>query len=59
MSKHNTSFKVDRDSELMRFLMEKMPQNSRNSIKSLLTQRRVLVDDRVVSQYNAPVKRGR
>ena len=33
VSKHNTSFKVDKDNELMKFLMEKMPQNSRNNIK--------------------------
>ena len=52
MSKHNTSFKVDKDNELMKFLMEKMPQNSRNNIKSLLTQRRVMVDDVIVSQYS-------
>ena len=58
MSKHNTSFKVDKDNELMKFLMEKMPQNSRNNIKSLLTQRRVMVDDVIVSQYNAPLKEG-
>lgn len=58
MSKHNTSFKVDKDNELMKFLMEKMPENSRNSIKSLLTQRRVMVDEKVVSQYNAPLKTG-
>lgn len=58
MSKHNTSFKVDKDNELMKFLMEKMPQNSRNNIKSLLTQRRVMVDDVIVSQYNSPLKEG-
>lgn len=58
MSKYNTSFKVDKDNELMKFLMEKMPENSRNSIKSLLTQRRVMVDEKVVSQYNAPLKAG-
>lgn len=58
VSKHNTSFKVDKDNELMKFLMEKMPQNSRNNIKSLLTQRRVMIDDVIVSQYNAPLKEG-
>lgn len=58
MSKHNTSFKVDKDSELMKFLMEKMPENSRNSIKSLLTQRKIMVDNKIVSQYNAPLKVG-
>lgn len=58
MSKHNTSFKVDKDSELMKFLMEKMSENSRNSIKSLLTQRKIMVDNKIVSQYNAPLKVG-
>ncbi len=58
MSKQNTSFKVDKDNELMKFLMEKMPENSRNSIKSLLTQKRVMIDDKIESQYNALVKVG-
>ncbi len=58
MSKHSITFKVDRENELMKFLMEKMPQNSRNSIKSLLTQKRVMIDEKVVSQYNAIVKPG-
>lgn len=58
MSKQNTNFKADKDCELMKFLMEKMPENSRNSIKSLLTQRRVLVGEQVVSQYNHLVKAG-
>lgn len=58
MSKHSITFKVDRENELMKFLMEKMPQNSRNSIKALLTQKRVMIGEKVVSQYNAIVKPG-
>lgn len=58
MAKQNTVFKVDKSMELMKFLMEKMPENSRNSIKSMLTHKRVLVDDEVVSQYNYLLKAG-
>ncbi|MBR8700422.1 Ribosomal large subunit pseudouridine synthase D [Fusobacterium sp. DD29] len=58
MAKQNTVFKVDNSMELMKFLMEKMPENSRNSIKSMLTHKRVLVDDEVVSQYNYLLKAG-
>ena len=52
MQKKNTVFKVEKENELMKFLMEKMPENSRNSIKSLLTNKRVLVDGKLESQYN-------
>lgn len=52
MQKKNTVFKVEKENELMKFLMEKMPENSRNSIKSLLTNKRILVDGKLESQYN-------
>ncbi|WP_288876438.1 RluA family pseudouridine synthase [uncultured Fusobacterium sp.] len=58
MGKNNTEFKVDKNIELMKFLMEKMPQNSRNSIKSMLTHKRVMVGEEVVSQYNYMLKEG-
>lgn len=41
-SKKNTVFKVTEKNELMNFLIEKMPEKSRTSIKSLLTKRKVL-----------------
>lgn len=58
MGKNNTVFKVDKEMELMDFLMEKMPENSRNSIKSMLKYKRVMVDDKPVSQFNYKVKEG-
>jgi 23S rRNA pseudouridine1911/1915/1917 synthase len=42
----------------MTFLMEKLPGQSRNNIKSLLTHRQVKVEGQVVSQYNHLLKPG-
>lgn len=57
-SKKNTVFKVEEKNELMNFLIEKMPEKSRTSIKSLLTKRKVFVGNDVVSQYNHPLLPG-
>lgn len=57
-SKKNTVFKVTEKNELMNFLIEKMPEKSRTSIKSLLTKRKVFVGNDVVSQYNHPLLPG-
>ena len=45
MKKKNTVFKVELKNELMAFLMEKMAGKIRTSIKSLLTKRKVIVND--------------
>ena len=47
-----TRLLVSEPAELMVFLIEKMPDQARNNIKSLLTHRQVLVDEKVVTQYN-------
>ena len=44
--------------ELLIFLMEKMPDQSRNKIKSLLTRGQILVDGKVVKQYNHLLRAG-
>lgn len=44
-------FRVNRSSELLEFLLQKM-NTSRNNVKSLLTNRQVLVNGAVVTQYN-------
>ena len=53
-----THLNVAEPEELMKFLIEKMPDKSRNNIKSLLTHRQVLVDGKVVTQYNHPLQVG-
>lgn len=53
-----TRFQVSEPNELMKFLMEKLPNQGRNNIKSLLSHRQVLVDGQVLSQYNHPLQIG-
>ena len=45
------SFKVNRSSELLEFLLVKL-NTSRNNVKSLLTNRQILINGSVVTQYN-------
>ncbi len=53
-----TRMPVSEPAELMKFLIEKLPHKARNNIKSLLTHRQVLVNDKVVTQYNHLLKPG-
>ena len=48
---YTASFKVNRSDELMEFLLRKC-NTSRNNVKSLLSNRQVLVNGSVVTQYN-------
>ena len=57
-SKKNTMFKVEEKNELMNFLIEKMPENSRTSIKSILVKRKVFVGEDIITQYNHPLLPG-
>jgi len=57
-SNRQTRLNVAQPEELMKFLIKKMPDKSRNNIKSLLSHRQVLVDGQVVTKYNHPVKVG-
>ena len=53
-----TRLRAEQPAELMTFLMEKLPGQSRNNIKSLLTHRQVKVEGQVISQYNHLLKPG-
>lgn len=53
-----TSFHVKEPMELMEFLASKMPDASRNKLKSLLTKRVVYVDSVITTQYNFALKAG-
>lgn len=50
--KPNASFQVTESSELMQFLIAKLPGKSRNNIKSLLAGKQVFVDGKPVKQFN-------
>ncbi len=49
------TFQVSEKSFLMEFLMAQMPHKSRNSIKSLLRHKQVLVEGNPVSQFDLPL----
>lgn len=53
-----TRLRVSEPAELMAFLMEKLPDHSRSSVKALLTRGQVTVDNGVVTQYNHPLQPG-
>ena len=53
--KRGIVFHVLEDTELMAFLIVKMPERSRNKIKSLLGSKRILVEGNPVSQFNHPL----
>ncbi len=49
---------VSEPTELMSFLIERLPKQSRNNIKSLLTRGQVSIDGKIVHQYNHPLRPG-
>lgn len=52
------ALKVSETTELMKFLIEKFPEKSRNTIKSILAHKQVSVGDMVTTKFNFPLKRG-
>lgn len=53
-----TVYNVSEPSELMEFLMKKMSGISRTRVKALLSNRVVMVDNNIQTQYNFPLKPG-
>lgn len=51
-----TKLTAKEPSELMDFLLSKMGGMSRNSVKSLLAHRQVMINDKIITQFNAPLK---
>jgi 23S rRNA pseudouridine1911/1915/1917 synthase len=56
--KPDTIFSVEQESELMKFLLEKLPHKNKNNIKSLLTNDQIEVDGKGESKYNLKLKPG-
>lgn len=54
VSVYTAAYKVNRSDELLEFLLRKC-NTSRNNVKSLLVRKQVLVNGRVVTQYNFPL----
>lgn len=53
-----TRFQVAEPGELLKFLLAKMPERSRTSVKALLTHGRVTVDGERVTQFNHRLSAG-
>lgn len=49
---------VTEPGELMPFLIARLPQKNRNNIKSLLSNKQILIDGRVYTQFNHPLQPG-
>lgn len=53
-----TALRVNEPAELMQFLLAKMGGMSRNSVKSLLSHRQVMVNGKVTTLFNTALKAG-
>ena len=53
-----TFLEVTEPSELLKFLQVKIPNKSRNDLKSLLEHRQILVDQEVITRFNHPLELG-
>lgn len=53
-----TFFQVKEDGLLMEYLMKQMDGISRTSVKSMLSNRRVMVDNRFITQFDYPLVAG-
>ncbi len=53
--KNDTIIQVTESSELMKFLIAKLPHKNRNNIKTLLRDKQVLVNGEVVTQFDQPL----
>lgn len=51
-------FVIEKEAELLSFLLDKKVKSSRNSVKSILSRGQVAVDDKVITQYNYALKPG-
>ena len=49
---------VAENTELMKFLLERLPHKNRDNIKSYLRCKQVVVDGKIVTQYNHPLAPG-
>ncbi|GAB3994962.1 RluA family pseudouridine synthase [Spirosoma daeguense] len=51
-------FTVSEPDQLMTFLIAQLPHKNRNNIKSLLRNKQILIDDKVYTQFNHPLRPG-
>ena len=54
----STEHTVTEPGELMAFLIAQLPHKNRNNIKSLLSNKQILIDGKVYTQFNHPLQPG-
>lgn len=54
----NLTLTVAEPDQLMAFLIAKLPHKNRNNVKSMLSNRQVLIDGKVYTQFNHPLQPG-
>jgi 23S rRNA pseudouridine1911/1915/1917 synthase len=54
----DTQLTVSEPAELMAFLIANLPHKNRNNIKSLLRNKQILIEGKVYTQFNHPLKPG-
>lgn len=54
----STTLPVSEPAQLMEFLIEHLPHKNRNNIKSLLSNKQILIDGKVYTQFNHPLQPG-
>lgn len=54
--KRISQFKVKTPAELLPFLIEVLKDYSRSKIKSMLAHKQIMVDDKIITQFNYPLK---
>ena len=55
---NEVALKVSEATELMKFLIEKFPEKSRTTIKSMLAHKQITADEMVTTKFDFPLKRG-
>ncbi len=58
VKRKETLFLVEAPQELMLFLIEKLPNKSRQTIKNMLRDKQIVVDGQPISQFNHPLSVG-
>ncbi len=56
--KKNAILKVDENGQLLEFLLKKLQGKSRTNVKRLLSERQILINGIVTTQFNAPLVKG-
>ncbi|GAB3714455.1 RluA family pseudouridine synthase [Spirosoma flavus] len=54
----DVNFTVSEPAELMTFLLAQLPHKNRNNIKSLLRNKQILIEGKVYTQFNHPLRPG-